>query len=90
MLPHNSCTQYLPQFFAVPLAFLGYYSTQSVLSNGIPRVATRGALVEKSGFSCAVVSWAGFADISRWGARIHLISFPTSSPYPPLPSPRVS
>ncbi|KAI6103967.1 hypothetical protein EDD16DRAFT_1640097 [Pisolithus croceorrhizus] len=90
MLPYTLFMSNLPWIFAVPLAFLGYYDTQSVPSNGIPRVVIRAALVEKSGISCAVVSWAGLADILGWGARTHLISFPTSSLHSPSPSPRVS
>ncbi|KAI6107449.1 hypothetical protein EDD16DRAFT_1621974 [Pisolithus croceorrhizus] len=90
MLPYTLFMSNLPWIFAVPLAFLGYYDTQSVLSNCIPRVVICAALVEKSGISCAVVSRAGFVDISGCGARIHSISFPTSSPHSPSPLPRVS
>ncbi|KAI5994173.1 hypothetical protein EDD15DRAFT_2262125 [Pisolithus albus] len=90
VVPFSLSTPYLPQIFAVPFAFLGQDTTRSALLNGIPRVTTCAALVEKSGFSCGEVSWAGFADISGWGARIHSISSPTSSLHSPLPSPRVS
>ncbi|KAI6012331.1 hypothetical protein EDC04DRAFT_2760984 [Pisolithus marmoratus] len=90
MLAYALSTLYLPQFFASPFAFLGHDTTRSALLNGIPRVTIRAALVKKSGFSCAVVSQAGFVDISGCGACIHSISFPTSSPHFPSPSPGVS
>ncbi|KAI6005547.1 hypothetical protein EDD15DRAFT_2212388, partial [Pisolithus albus] len=90
VVPFSLSTPYLPRIFAVPFAFLEQDTTRSALLNGIPRVTIRAALVEKSGFSCGEVSWAGFADISGWGARIHSISSPTSSLHSPLPSPRVS
>ncbi|KAI6096805.1 hypothetical protein EDD16DRAFT_637098 [Pisolithus croceorrhizus] len=79
LLPYTLFALHLPQFFALPFAFLGLDTTRPELSNGIPRVVIRAALVEKSGFSCGEVSLASFADILGWGARIHLISFPMSS-----------
>ncbi|KAI5994434.1 hypothetical protein EDD15DRAFT_2260235 [Pisolithus albus] len=87
---YSLSTPHLPQISAMPLAFLGAHTTRSALLNGIPRVTIRAALVEKYGFLCGEESWAGFADISGWGARIHSVSFPTSSLHSPLPSPRVS
>ncbi|KAI6106762.1 hypothetical protein EDD16DRAFT_157980 [Pisolithus croceorrhizus] len=90
MLPYALFASHLPQFFASPFAFFGLDTTRPALSNGIPRVMIRAVLVEGSGFWCGEVSSAGFADISGWGARIHSISFPTSSLHSPSPPPRVS
>ncbi|KAI6095324.1 hypothetical protein EDD16DRAFT_1679382 [Pisolithus croceorrhizus] len=90
MLPYTLFASHLPQFFASPFFFLGLDTTRPALSNGIPCVVIRAALVEKSGFLCGEVSLTGFADISGWGARIHSISFPTSSLHSPSLSPRVS
>ncbi|KAI6097971.1 hypothetical protein EDD16DRAFT_1627168 [Pisolithus croceorrhizus] len=90
MLPYTLFASHLPQFFALPFAFLGHGTTRPALSNGIPLVAIHAALVEESRFLCGEVSLAGFSDISGWGARIHSISFSTSSLHSPSPSPRVS
>ncbi|KIK12083.1 hypothetical protein PISMIDRAFT_689816 [Pisolithus microcarpus 441] len=50
VLPQTLSTSYLPRIFDAPLAFWGYRSTRSALSNGILFVQMGAAVVEKFEF----------------------------------------